>query len=464
MTEALIFASIVLSLVWAGCFVYVYKVRGAPIYHPTVIFLVYFFAGYVYRAISLVFQGQSELWEFTRVTIAPEDVVYSTIVCVVALLSFVFIPVLFIKDALGPALIPRSFLVVRMKSLYVLVLIPLVILGVMALSTAYNVGLTNFEDLAAVETLIDANGGRQLVGVSGYETAASGFLPAILVLFLFSPRRVSILAIGFIGYVLFFLWVGTPRLSFVSATVAFLVVVMIRLRIPRPKLSHSIVIVFCLLLFDIIGANRAAIKELAAGQVSFQEFTQKYAESKVGKLPLSDMAEFDSTTMVVHLVPGIAGYNYGTAYLRLFTWPIPRQWWPDKPVDTGRIVWIRYGNFVNQTNSLIGMAYSDLGMVSLVLTLGLIGIGMNILFRAARTRRSPYALVGYVVTIMFSPIIFRDGGMIFIYFIGVPMLGASLAIWLGGVRLVRDRTPLQSADAQPFGKSPAAARFGSVGR
>lgn len=449
MENALIFAFVMLFFVWTACFTYVFFVRKAPIYHPSVIFLFYFLAGYVYRCLALAIEGGSDMWTFTGIPIQPSDIIYATFVAILGLLSFVFAPILLVRDSLTAERLPPISLISGRPHVFIIVLAALGYLGVKALGTAFNLGLTDLEQLSAVETYIDAAGGRQLVDVSGYETAASGFLPAILVLFLYSRRSIIALTAGFAAYVVFCLWAGTPRIGFVSATLAFLIAIMVRMRIGTPSAKHMIVIVVCLALFDLIGANRASIKEWAAGQIELSTVFERYALDRGSRLPLSDMHEFDSTVMVIHLVPDSTGFNFGTPYLRIFTWPIPRQWWPDKPISTDRITWLNYGNFINQTKSLIGMAYADLGLPSVIFTLGLIGVALNLLFRSARRAGSAYAFVAFALTTMFAPIIFRDGGIVFVYFIGVPFLGASIAMALGRVRLI-GRDDAAGGSSRPY--------------
>jgi hypothetical protein len=189
--------------------------------------------------------------------------------------------------------------------------------------------------------------------------------------------------------------------------------------------------------FDVLGGDRLAIQDIVTGNKTVSDVVSEYKHGRGAALPLSDVHEFESTTLVTMLVPERTGYNWFTQYERLFIWPIPRQIWHDKPVLTGRIVWMRYGNFFGQTMSIMGDAYTNFGTVSLVLVMALYGTGLSWLFKRAQVTASPTLFGTSAVFAIQAPLLFRDGEVGAYYWILVWIALIAALSLAGRIRVQR---------------------------
>jgi hypothetical protein len=152
---------------------------------------------------------------------------------------------------------------------------------------------------------------------------------------------------------------------------------------------------------------------------------------------------FDCLSYILAKVPAISHtYSYFTQYLGLFTQPIPRALWPDKPIDSP-IVLVNldsYGNFSPYVPTLVGDGWISLGYAGVVMTTGLVGAFYGWLYkRFCRATSSIYFFCAYFWILVLLVQWARDGGYQiftgFFFFCLTPLL---LAYLLGRL-LLRDQ-------------------------
>jgi oligosaccharide repeat unit polymerase len=177
-----------------------------------------------------------------------------------------------------------------------------------------------------------------------------------------------------------------------------------------PQWHHFIIIVSILAAFVILGQHRDLIvKFLTTGELDLQIDLRN---SSFGAHP--DFANFDFLTYVVGKVPEVSRtWSYFTQYLGLFTQPIPRVLWPDKPVNSP-IVWVNlqaYGSFASRTTSLVGDGWISFGYVGVVVTLASVGAFYGWLYKRFC---QPYILVYFYCAYFWMDALLiqwaRDGG------------------------------------------------------
>ncbi len=201
-----------------------------------------------------------------------------------------------------------------------------------------------------------------------------------------------------------------------------------------------------LMIFNLLGHNRDALKQLLAGEPvqTIDSNAGMTHEDKLRKqLDTQDYANFDYLSYVVSVVPErTETFTYGAQYLQLFTEPIPRILWKGKPVGAPvRTINIgAYGNFTGLTVSLCGDGWMSGGWVGLIITLSLAGA---ILGRAHRwfwqNSENANAAMFYLVALAMVPQWYRDGGISIFKFLLFNLfpLGMWLAAkWFFGQRLV----------------------------
>jgi len=151
-----------------------------------------------------------------------------------------------------------------------------------------------------------------------------------------------------------------------------------------------------------------------------------------------DTGNLEYLEFVVRAIPAKTGsYSYFASVLQIFTEPIPRVLWPNKPVGEP----IRFfdlfdiGNPIGMTYSLPGQGWSDLGWAGVALWCGLFG-GIWGWFHNQFARRSITGLrvIVYMTLLPLSILFFRDGGAItmlrFGLFLTIPLLVFGGLTWL----------------------------------
>jgi oligosaccharide repeat unit polymerase len=175
-------------------------------------------------------------------------------------------------------------------------------------------------------------------------------------------------------------------------------------------LRHYVIGGLVLVLFVALGQNRnLLVRFLLTGDfdVKFDFFNSSF-----GNHP--DFANFEFLTFVIGKVPDVSKtYSYFTQYLGLFTQPIPRILWPEKPVGSPIILvnLQEYGRWASRTASLVGDGWISLGYAGVVITLSGAGAIFGTLYkRFCRTPVSVYYCCAYFWVYALLLQWARDGG------------------------------------------------------
>jgi hypothetical protein len=138
------------------------------------------------------------------------------------------------------------------------------------------------------------------------------------------------------------------------------------------RLREFALLIVVMAAFAVLGQNRNLVVEfLRTGELNINA---DLANTSFGWHP--DLANFDFLTYVVGKVPEVSRtWSYFTQYLGLFTQPIPRMLWPDKPVISPILLvdLNAYGRFASRTTSLVGDGWISFGYIGVIATLGLVG-------------------------------------------------------------------------------------------
>ena len=182
-------------------------------------------------------------------------------------------------------------------------------------------------------------------------------------------------------------------------------------------------------LFYLVGQDRGqSVKAFVnQGEVIRVEKKWDFMESM-------DWANLEFFEYVAHIVPERTGtYGYFVDNLQIFTEPIPRKFWKDKPVGAPIKMFslFAYGNPVGMTYSLPGYGWAQAGYFGVILWCGLWGLALGAVYaRFARSRQGNFAVAAYFAFLPIFVIAFRDGQLITILRTGVFYLAPVAAWWL----------------------------------
>lgn len=166
-------------------------------------------------------------------------------------------------------------------------------------------------------------------------------------------------------------------------------------------------------IFQQLGENRDTFKAFVLGQPI--EETAKDDRSWIERQDNLDFANFDYLTYVMSVVPEKSQtYTYFTQYLQLFTEPIPRMLWPDKPIGPPiQLVNLNdYGDFVGLTVSIVGDGWLSAGWLGMIVTILIVASAVSAVHRWLwRSEMSTFKILVYCTFLPLTLQWYRDGGI-----------------------------------------------------
>ena len=202
----------------------------------------------------------------------------------------------------------------------------------------------------------------------------------------------------------------------------------------------------------------------AVRQVIFDDMGEDYVETtELDPLEHMDFANLEYYEYLVFVVPQRSGtYDYFAHTLQIFTEPIPRRFWPDKPVGSPVqffSLW-DYGRPTGMSFSLPGVGWISLGYPGIILqTLLFAAIFAGLYRYLLFARGSPVARLAYAMVIATAILGFRDGTLLTLlrnapFYFGPLLLAVGFAKLMSG----RRRVPANVSGEVPRILSPAERR------
>ena len=296
-----------------------------------------------------------------------------------------------------------------------------------SLLTTYNMA-ANFE--------VAANMGRDAASGVMYNTDTSGyFVEAQLMLatlgavlaWLFRFRLVAIAPL--VVFVLLRAGSG-GRGPFVTALVSAALFYLYekRERVPNIKtLALTLVLAFG---FVQIGSDRGlTLRGLFGAETDFREI-------RTSSLKFGEGMDFGNLEFLEYLVTIIPErthtYGYFNDVLQVFTEPIPRALWKDKPYGAPfeRISVFDYGRPNGMTRSMPGEGWYALGWAGVVIWCGLCGYVLGYVYRRfVQSEQNTFQVAAYVMFLPILIVAYRDGQLVTVFRQGIFYLGP-IILWL----------------------------------
>ena len=251
---------------------------------------------------------------------------------------------------------------------------------------------------------------------------------AAIIAWLFRFRLVAVMPM--LAFVVFRAGTG-GRGPFVTAlaTVALLYLYERRRRVPG--IVFLAAVPFLMIVFQAVGDDRgAAVRRL----VGYDSTSQVFGPTRVGERPLEgmDFANLEFFEYAVYVVPQRSQtYGYFTDILQVFTEPIPRALWKNKPIGApiDRIHLFKFGNPVGMTGSLPGEGWMSLGWFGVLLWCGLWGWGLGTIYRKfVDGPQGTFQTIAYMTFVPVLIIVFRDGQVITLFRQGIFFF-APIVLW-----------------------------------
>jgi len=272
------------------------------------------------------------------------------------------------------------------------------------------IGILSLNELHQMHTRMNIEniyGIRVFVNTTGYYIYANIAMGSVFLLFAFLRNFSFFSCIPLLVYVYFRFDFGWNRSSFLM--ILFALGMLYFFYNANKKKKIFIFFIFLLLVFQFTGRSR--------GGLSFYQFDSL------------DLSNFESLSFIIKNIPYNTGsLTYFTQYLQLFTEPIPRIFWENKPIGAPIKYFnlLDYGNVTGLTNSLIGdgwMSFKYIGVILMLFFTGYIcgKIHMNLLKNVSNN----VYLFLYSVNVPLLIFWFRDGGILILkifLFHSVPIM------------------------------------------
>ena len=182
-------------------------------------------------------------------------------------------------------------------------------------------------------------------------------------------------------------------------------------------------------------------------------------EEQQGFMESMDFANLEFLEFVTETIPRKTGtYGYFLDNLQVFTEPVPRKFWPGKPVGAPIKMYnlFEFGRPFGMTYSLPGNGWAQGGYFGVVLWCGLWGMALGAIYtRFARGLQGNFAVALYFSFLPIFVIAFRDGQLLTIVRTAVFYLSPIL-LWALAARAMGVQETLRRLVIRPRRTAPKA--------
>jgi hypothetical protein len=409
--------------------------RGASAFHPLLYYLLFHLLAFVIRPLLVHLAGFDGQWRFMGFEPDATGFVESLAVASVALVCFAAACLL--AGAARPVFPPAAWRFERAdRRAFVCVaalLLPLALYGAVRDLQLFGRHADSAHALQGGSGMLRdaATGFTVFAGTTAYLVKAHNLLAPLSVLCVVAARFRWWAYAPFVLFVGYRLYLGS-RWGVALALVMLLLVHLARGRLRWPPLKAGVAVLPVIALFAWVGLDRDALRTLGIGAGPHAPVDRAYAPQR-HLLDTPDFANFDYLAFIVDRVPEHTGsYSYFSQHLEVFTRPVPRVLWPDKPIGPPvRLFNLNeHGRFYGRTRSLPGDGWMSLGWPGVVLTAAAAGAGLGLAHRWLwQAARSVYPWLVYAALLPATIQLFRDGALVSLARFGMWMVLPVLACW-----------------------------------
>jgi hypothetical protein len=273
------------------------------------------------------------------------------------------------------------------------------------------------------------NGVFIMTGSSGYLNDLQQVLIPITVLFIVMCRWRWYSFIPFFVFLYYRASQGWGRWTIILTIFALVLCHTWEKRKDMPSLRFLLPLPLIFILFANLGLDRSYVRNIVEGNQEETRDILDQSETFEERFDTLDFANFDYLTYIVAVVPEqTRTYTYGTQYLQIFTEPIPRRLWKNKPIGPPIVFFNlnHYGNFLGLTPSLLGDGWMSGGWLGALLTMAVAGWVLGLVYNWFIHHQGNFYYC-YLFLIVNAVIVqlYRDGGISiakFLLFSLVPIL------------------------------------------
>ena len=416
---------------------------SASFFHPLTFYLLFHFVCFVLRPFLIYYLNFDNEWVYMGFSPSPEQFNFTLLTTTVGLIVFSVV-------CWSTAKATPDFSDVNLAEYSPAekqgLIWTWILLGPLTVYSAFYalepIGLDAPGDIQMTQDAV--TGLTIFVNSTGYLVDAQTMFSPLVVMLMWRYRFVIWTWIPFLLFIAYRAILGGGRWAMITTTLTIILLQLLRSRKKWFQIRYIVILFPLFFMFQTIGANRNIFRDyLIDVPQARQQMNVRILEDKtwLQKQDGPDFANFDFLAYILRAIPDKSHtYTYFTQHLQLFTEPIPRILWPDKPIGPPiRMINMNdYGNFVGLTDSIIGDGWKSAGWLGLVVTVSIIAFSLGLLHRRFwQTFDSPPRVIFYCTFLPLTIIWFRDGGFLSIaksgLFTVLPIL-----VWQAFTRLSRD--------------------------
>ena len=427
MYEAALALSVVCFLLVTGYFV---RAPSFSLFHPLTFYSAFHGFIFVFRPIIAKMNDFNLVYRGYQFTPSPSDKLTVILASNLGFLVFAFFCLLAGNVAMrfkqdGFAVAERE----RLKPLLLWVLAICVPIGLYSLANVWNGAAAT--GLGYDAMLRDAGTGTYInTQGNGYLAEAQLMLASCgaLIAWIFRFRLLALLPL--VAFVVFRAGTG-GRGPFVTALVTVGLLYLYEHRRRMPSLQISALLVGVVLIFNTVGNDRGlAIRKAIGNDTASNVFIQTRANERF--LEGMDFANMEYFEYLVYAIPQRTHtYGYFLDTLQVFTEPVPRVLWKNKPISApfNRISLLDYGRAIGMTRSLPGQGWYSLGWLGVIIWCGLWGYVLGLIYRRfVEGPQTAFKTAAYMIFVPILIVAFRDGQLVTVFRQGLFYLGPVL-LW-----------------------------------
>ncbi|MFM5948579.1 MAG: O-antigen polymerase [Novosphingobium sp.] len=404
MYEVVLIANV---LLWLALVLHFIRLPIATAFHPAAYYLFFHGLVFMFRPIVVAIQGYQELYAGYGFFPSDSDKITVILASMLGLVAFHFAA---IRSGNAPLRFKHDRITEMERSQLVK---PFLFVAALLVPLAVASGLDNWQSRAAEASsmVLDAATGTSInTTSSGYWADLQLMLGPISVMavWLFRFRWWSFAPLA--GFIL--LRAGTGgRWPFMMACTTVGLLFLYEHRRALPRFKEALLPILALLLFQTIGIDRGAA--IRSYFVEDRSDASIVSQRELGFMESMDFANMEYFEYLVYAVPQRSGsYGYFLDNLQVFTEPIPRVLWADKPIGAPiKLFYLwDYGSPIGMTYSLPGNGWLQLGYLGVAIWCGLFGWFYGWVY--SRFQRSDQTTLKTIAFLLFLPLsvqFFRDG-------------------------------------------------------
>lgn len=258
---------------------------------------------------------------------------------------------------------------------------------------------------------------------NGYINDANTMMGPFTVLIAWAFRFRPVALIPFAIFVALRMYNGWGRWTFVLTSVSLLLLYLYDHRSRWPGMKSVVIGCALLGIFFVLGTNREFLQQLILGTPGPVRRVERHFFDNM------DFANLEYLEFVIRAIPDMSGtYDYFLNNLQLLTEPIPRIFWPGKPVGPPiqMFNYFDYGFPIGFTVSLPGHGWAQFGLFGVIIWCAMGGAIWGGFYRwFINTERSRFQVGLFCVALPVSVQWFRDGVMVtlvkFLLFVVLPV-------------------------------------------